>query len=164
MPQSIAVARGRRGMTIVELLAVLVVIGILAGLAILATRDSRARGELARLESEAHNFRMAQEMYKLDAGRTYNGPFTAQAARAAGFQYTPPPDVTITIHSTDSANWQATMTSSSPSATAQGRRPICFLALGDEGLACGLDQPGRTELLNETSSSDPPPEEVTPTN
>jgi prepilin-type N-terminal cleavage/methylation domain-containing protein len=163
MRDSIDVASERRGMTIVELLVVLVVIGILAGLAILVTRDSRARGDLARLESEAHNFRLAQEMYKLDAGRTYNGPFTPQATKAAGFNYTPSPDISITIHSPDTDNWQATMTSASASAIARGHRPICFVALGDAGLACGLDQPSRDDMLD-GSSGGAPPAEITPTN
>lgn len=55
--------RGRRGVTLLELLVVLVLIGILAGLLLPATQLIRQRARVARAEGEARNLRNAIMAY-----------------------------------------------------------------------------------------------------
>ena len=163
MPNNVCrTPRSRRGMSLLELLAVLVVLAILAGLAILSGRRSRARAELARLSAEARNFRLAEEIYRVDSNRMYNGPFTPDAVRAARFTYMPPPDVTIDIESANESTWAATMTSTSPAgSTSSDARPTCRLSLSGAAVACSLDR-ARQEDLPDAGAGGAPGSDVTP--
>jgi prepilin-type N-terminal cleavage/methylation domain-containing protein len=146
-----SVSRG--GFSIPELLAVLVITGILATLAVVASRLPRARADMARLTAEAHNLQVAQESYRIDHGRPYGGPFTADAVRAAGFSYTPPPDVTITVESDDPAAWQATLTGGQLGNDGQAKGPSCRLALsGATVITCTLSASRQEGLQNDQPS------------
>lgn len=143
----------RRGFSIPELLAVLVITGILATLAVAASRLPRARADMARLTAEAHNLQVAQENYRADHGQPYNGPFTADAIRAAGFSYTPPPDVAITVESTDPAAWQATLAGGQPGGNGPGKGPNCRLALsGATNIVCTLSASRQEGMQNDQPS------------
>jgi prepilin-type N-terminal cleavage/methylation domain-containing protein len=145
-------ANRRNGMSLVELLVVLVVLAILAGLATLAVRRTRARGDLARATAEAHNFRLAEEMYRATAGRMYNGPFTSQATQEAGFSYTPPPDITITIESAGESDWKATLMAATAATGPEDLRPVCRLSL-NEGTSCALTPRHREELPDDAGGA-----------
>jgi len=154
MPSHIGRVGRRGGFSLIELLTVLVVIGVLSGLAVLAVHGQRERAELARLQRISYNFRLAQELYRIDNGHPYNGPFTNEASAAAGFRYPLPPDVALTISSDDDSNWAATLAltgSSSGAGTGEaattGSGPSCEVSLSS-GLACGLDRNDRQDLLN----------------
>jgi prepilin-type N-terminal cleavage/methylation domain-containing protein len=143
----------RGGFSIPELLAVLVVTGILATLAIVASRLPRARAEMARLTAEAYNLQVAQEAYRADHGRPYDGPFTTDAIRAAGFNYTPPPDLTITVESVDPTAWQARLTGGQLGTNGQANGPSCRLALsGATSIACTLSPTHEEGLQNDQPS------------
>jgi prepilin-type N-terminal cleavage/methylation domain-containing protein len=79
----------RAGVTIIELLAVLAIVGVLAALAVGRGHDSVARAQLARLKVEARQLEAAEQVYLAESGHFYNGPFTPDALREAGMAYAP---------------------------------------------------------------------------
>lgn len=62
--------RSRRGFTIIELFAVVVIIGILATVAIAKFGDSKRRGYIAAMKSDLHNIGMIAET-KFATDNTY---------------------------------------------------------------------------------------------
>jgi prepilin-type N-terminal cleavage/methylation domain-containing protein len=68
--QSKVRARRRYGFTIIELLAVMVIIGVLAGVAIIKFGDSKRRAFIAAMKSDLHNIAMIAET-KFASENTY---------------------------------------------------------------------------------------------
>jgi prepilin-type N-terminal cleavage/methylation domain-containing protein len=94
--------RPRRGYTIIEVLAVLVVIGLIAAIAILRWQDSRGRATDMVLRSDLHNLLTAQE-----AHFHTTGAYGTDLARM-GFRGSP--GVTVTVTAADASGWAATAT------------------------------------------------------
>jgi type IV pilus assembly protein PilA len=92
--------RSRRGLTIIELLVVLVVIGILAAIAIVRWQDSRGRAVDVALQADLRNLVAAQEAHVQTAGA-----YTADLSRLS---FRSSPGVTVRVTAADSAGWAAT--------------------------------------------------------
>jgi prepilin-type N-terminal cleavage/methylation domain-containing protein len=134
---------GRLGVTILELLAVLAIVGVLAGVAIARTYTQRGRAARARLQMESHAFLQAQEAYFGETGRYYAGPYSQSAVAAATFGYVPGPGISIEAveESPGRARWLVVGPRLSAGATV---RPICRLTLaaaaGEDAAACALEK------------------------
>lgn len=89
-------ARRRYGFTIIELLAVMVIIGVLAGVTIIKFGDSKRRAHLAVLKSELRNLGLIAET-KFSAENSYAGVVPPQGS--AG--------ITLTFEGT-ATSWSAT--------------------------------------------------------
>jgi prepilin-type N-terminal cleavage/methylation domain-containing protein len=137
------IAAGRRGVSILELLAVLAIVGILAGVAIARTYTQRGRAARARLQMESHAFLQAQEAYFGETGHYYAGPYTQSAVAAATFGYLPGPD--ISIETVDASPGRASwLLVGPPVSAAASVRPVCRLRLaaaaGEDAAACALEK------------------------
>lgn len=95
-------AQQRRGFTFAELLMVMLVIGILVGLAIPRFTNTRGKTHTAAIESDLRNLALAQESHYF-VRSTYAATLDSLAAR-------PSEGVTITIVAADSSGWAATAT------------------------------------------------------
>ncbi len=60
---------GRKGFTLVELLIAIIIIGILAGMMMLATTDVIAKAEATRIVSNLRTLKSAVIMYQLENGK-----------------------------------------------------------------------------------------------
>ena len=90
----------RRGFTFAEVLMVMLVIGILVGLAIPRFTNTRGKTHLAALESDLRNLALAQEAHYFTRG-AYSATLDSLAAR-------PSEGVTLLIVTADSSGWAAT--------------------------------------------------------
>ena len=74
-----------RGFTIVELLIVIVVIGILAGLVVVAYNGIRTRSEISATKVDSSNFVKALELQKAETG-TFPAAISANATELPGYK------------------------------------------------------------------------------
>ena len=146
---------GRPGVTILELLAVLAIIGVLAGVAIARTYTQRGRAARARLQMESHAFLQAQEAYLGETGRYYAGPYTQSAVAVATFGYVPGPGISIEAVEDSPGRGRWLLVGPRLSAGASVR-PICRLTLaaaaGEDAAACALEK-GWEEAAHPTGGS-----------
>ena len=98
MPNATPAAR-RRGFSLIELFVVIVVIGILVGLAIPRYHDFKHRYYLASMVSDLRNLAITEEAYWNDIG-TYSTDLTQ-------IRFTNTPPVSITMISADTLGWSA---------------------------------------------------------
>jgi prepilin-type N-terminal cleavage/methylation domain-containing protein len=96
---------GSRGFTLIELLIVVVIIGILAGIAVPKFAATKERAFMGTMKSDLRNLATAQESYFYDHNTYYIG-----AVPAAGFLYNPSRDVDVNIGEATIAGWSATAT------------------------------------------------------
>jgi prepilin-type N-terminal cleavage/methylation domain-containing protein len=102
-----------RGFTLIELLIVVVIIGILAGIAVPKFAATKERAFMGTMKSDLRNLATAQESYFYDHSTYYLG-----SVPAAGFLYNPSRDVAVNIGEASVAGWSATAThSGAPSRT-----------------------------------------------
>lgn len=90
----------RRGFTIIELIAVIVTIGILAAIAIFSMRQSRGKALLAAMHSDLRNIAVAQEGHYYQHG--VYAPTLAQLPVGVS------PGVTVTVTTASDKGWGAT--------------------------------------------------------
>ena len=95
----------RRGFTLIELLIVVVIIGILAGIAIPKFANTKKEAYIAQMKSDLRNLATAEEAYMYDS-LTY----TTSLAALNSFQTSSA--VTITVNTATGGGWSATATSS----------------------------------------------------
>jgi prepilin-type N-terminal cleavage/methylation domain-containing protein len=94
----------RKGFTLIELIIVVVVIGVLAGITIAKFVTAREKTYVAAMKADLRNFVLYEVIYEDDnAGAYFSGDGTAQ-----GFK--PTPDVTVNATATAGPppSWQAT--------------------------------------------------------
>ena len=79
-------ARRRSGFTIIELLAVMVIIGVLAGVAIIKFGDSKRRAYIAAMKSDLHNIGMIAET-KFATENTYTTMIAPQGSAGVKLEF-----------------------------------------------------------------------------
>src|ERR1700674_1409186 len=92
----------RRGFTLIELLIVVVIIGILAGIAIPKFSNTKEKAYIASMKADLRNLVTAQEAYYSDNSAQY-----AASTGAMGTNYYASAGVTVTINSTTNTGWTA---------------------------------------------------------
>lgn len=102
-------SRSRPGFSLIELFVVLIVIGILVGLAIPRFRAYKQKFYITAMMSDLRNLAVREEAYWSDAGS-----YTADVAALA---FVPSPGVRVTVVSADSAGWAARATHGPGTAT-----------------------------------------------
>ena len=122
----------RRGFTVIELLAVMILIGILAILAIGKYNSVRESGYLGTLKTDLKNLATHQELYYQGIGTfTYSNDL-------ATLEFKKTPGVEINIPEADNAGWSAL-------ATHVASTWSCALFLGDAEPLSPATKPGKIE-------------------
>lgn len=116
---------GQRGMTLLEVLAVLVIIGILAYIAIVRTRTMKDKSLLAAVRMAIHNLVVAEEAYFFDF-KTYGSLNQLQSSKVLRLSA----GNTMTI-STSAAGFTATATNSAITSSIKS----CTIRVGSGGSA-----------------------------
>lgn len=93
----------RRGLTIIELIAVMVIIGLLATIAVPRLTRVRERAFVASMKRDLRTFAMHQESHYYDRA-SYTDDVAA--LRAGGFSLSP--DVSISVNEATIMGWSAT--------------------------------------------------------
>ncbi|MGQ0701507.1 MAG: type IV pilin protein [Gemmatimonadales bacterium] len=106
------------GFTLIEMLIVVVIIGLLAGIALPKLLSTKDRAGVASMKSDLRNLATSQESYWNDYKTYYGG-----AVPSVSLVYSPTPSVTITITEADDAGWGA-------QATRLGTAAACALYFG----------------------------------
>ena len=84
----------RKGFTLIEVLVVLVVLGILSGIAIARYLDTKEAAYLASMKADLRNFALYEQNFLMDSqGSYFSGNGSAQG-------FVPSPGVTITAMAT----------------------------------------------------------------
>jgi prepilin-type N-terminal cleavage/methylation domain-containing protein len=124
--------RRRAAFSIIELLAVLVVMGVLVGLAMPRFHRYKQKAHLASMVSDLRNLAAAQEEY-WNATKRYS-------ADTSAIDLTLSPGVSITLESADSTGWSARAThSAGPTICAifYGTAPVLPPAEKANVIGCG---------------------------
>jgi prepilin-type N-terminal cleavage/methylation domain-containing protein len=96
----------RNGLTLVELLVVLVVLGILSGIAIARFVSTKEAAYVATMKSDLRNFALYEQNYVIES----QGSYFAGNGTTEGFVPTLGVSVTATANIGPPANWFATAT------------------------------------------------------
>jgi prepilin-type N-terminal cleavage/methylation domain-containing protein len=114
----------RSGLTLVELLVVMAVVAILAGIAIPRFRDMQERAYVASMQADLNQVRLAQEAFRAPPGAEY-----AETTEQLGDNYRPSEGVTVTIDEADPDGWSATATHAATDRT-------CVYSTESQALTC----------------------------
>ena len=109
----------RAGFTLIELLIVVVIIGLLSGMAIPKFAATKTQARLAEMRSDLHNLATAQEAYTSD-----NNAYYAGAVPSAVLLYSPSSSISITITEGTASGWGAIASSTQTTRT-------CALFIGN---------------------------------
>ncbi|HEY4319663.1 MAG TPA: type II secretion system protein [Gemmatimonadales bacterium] len=110
--------RRDNGFTLIELLWVIVIIGILAGLALPKYAATKEKALTARMVSDLRNMAVSEEAYFNDFSLYYGGPVPAPA-----LIFSPSKGVTVEIDESSETGWSAT-------AASEGTSKQCMIFLG----------------------------------
>lgn len=113
--------RSRQGFTLIELLIVVVIIGILAGIAIPKFSTTKEKAIISRMKGDLRNLVTSQEAYNADNLGYYNGPLPSVA-----LTYNPSQGTTIVLSNVSNTGWGAV-------ATATGTTWSCAVYIGSGG-------------------------------
>jgi type IV pilus assembly protein PilA len=113
--------RNTRGFTLIELLIVVVIIGILAGIAIPKFATTKEKAIISRMKGDLRNLVTSQEAFNADNLTYYNG-----AVPAAALTYNPSQGTSITLSNVSNTGWGAV-------ATATGTAWTCAVYIGTGG-------------------------------
>jgi prepilin-type N-terminal cleavage/methylation domain-containing protein len=94
--------RRRAGFSLIELFTVLLVLGILVGLAVPKYRRYKERYIVSAMLTDLRNLTITEEAHWSDVG--------VYSADLSALKFSTTPEVTITILSADSTGWSATTT------------------------------------------------------
>ena len=94
--------RYRRGFTLIELLIVVVIIGILAGIAIPKFANTKGKAVVTAMRSDLRNLASVQETYWID-NKVYYGGLIPNAV----LDYRPTAGVTVVVVSATASGWAA---------------------------------------------------------
>ena len=109
----------RKGMTLVELLLVVTIIGLLSTIAMPRLKHVRDRALIATMKRDLRTFAMHQESHYYD-----RASYTDDLAALTAAGYSPSPDVTISVNEATVLGWSAT-------AEHSGSMVECYLFVGD---------------------------------
>lgn len=125
----------RRGLTLIELVIVLVLIGILSALAVNRISVARQSAYAAAMQSDLRNLATAQEAYFSDNAEEY-----ARRVQDVGYRFRTSPGVTVRIVSVSPRGYTATARHLSSGLTCtvsvdgdQRSAPTCTPSSGDSG-------------------------------
>lgn len=108
----------RAGFTIVELIAVVSVIGILVLIAATRPTTPREKAILSTMKSDLRNLDIAQEVYYADAQEYLSGTAINRGATQTRLgTFTPSPGIQIDVTSTGGTGWSAIASSAVSSRT-----------------------------------------------
>lgn len=113
--------RNRRGFTLIELLIVVVIIGVLAGIAIPKFANTKQRAYVAAMTSDLKNLGTAQEAFYADSSFYFSG-----TVPTTGFGSAPSAGVAITLQNVSGGGWGAL-------ATHSGTGRTCAIYFGTGG-------------------------------
>ena len=103
----------RTGFTLIEVLVVLVVLGILSGIAIARYLDTKDAAYLASMKADLRNFALYEQNYLMDS----QGSYFAGNGAAQGFSSTPGVTVVATTDPGPPPSWHAVATHSKTAKT-----------------------------------------------
>ena len=121
---------GRRpGFTLTELLIVMLIIGVLAGIGIAHYTTVKDKAYVATMSADLHNLATAEESYN-----TVNQGYSFSLA---AINFVPSPMVTATITDVTTTGWAATVTHSATSITCRvGTGADSIPGVGDGVITC----------------------------
>ena len=103
----------RTGFTLIEVLVVLVVLGILSGIAIARYLDTKEAAYVASMKADLRNFALYEQNYLMDS----QGSYFAGNGAAQGFSSTPGVTVVATADAGPPPSWHALATHSKTAKT-----------------------------------------------
>ncbi len=124
MGRALTKGRERRGVTLIELMMVIIMLGALAAISVPKIGAYLDRGHVAVMTTDLRKLVMAEEDYFIEHD-TYT-PSTMLAGMV------PSPDVTITISNVSAAGWQA-------EATHAKSKTVCRVYSGDRARSSATD-------------------------
>jgi prepilin-type N-terminal cleavage/methylation domain-containing protein len=105
--------RASKGFTLIEVLVVLVVLGILSGIAIARFVSTKELAYIASMKADLRNFALYEQNYLIDS----QGSYFAGSGAAQGFSPTVGVTVTATTSSGPPPSWHAIATHDKSAAT-----------------------------------------------
>jgi prepilin-type N-terminal cleavage/methylation domain-containing protein len=105
----------RTGFTLIELIVVVVVIGILSGIAIARFLRTKESAYVASMKADLRNFALYEQNYLMQS----NGTYFSGNGSAEGFSSTPGVTVTATALAGPPPSWSATATHNRTAKTCQ---------------------------------------------